>query len=161
MSLGDWSHVLLWGLAPGADGCASRLVPEHGCTEPLSAKASGSRVPPHGGAAAAAAVLTQQSCGGWLTLGGALSTGVPVGAARCCVLSPSAACQPLCRGRGRLRLRRRLWPWEGGFLCSCAAWPFGGWLCPWNLGGCSCAPHLGLQQNLAFKLDRVVSWSTL
>lgn len=159
MLLGDWSYVLLWGLAPEADGCASRLVPEHGCTESLSAKASGSRVPPHRSAAAAAAVLTQQSCGGWLTLGGALFTGVPVGAVRCCVLSPSAACQPSCRGKGRLRLHRRLWPWEGGFLCSCAVWPFGGWHCPWNLGVALVLPVWG-QQNRTFKLDRVVSWST-
>lgn len=31
MSLGDGSLVLLWGLAPGADACASRLALEHDC----------------------------------------------------------------------------------------------------------------------------------
>lgn len=141
--------------APGADACAfSRLMPERDCKETLSARGQQLSEPLHtessigGGSLPGAVVPTQQSCGGWLTLGGPLSTGVLVGGSEVLHSFPRLhRVSPSAGGKGRFHLYCLLWPWEGGFLCSCVVWPFGGWHCPWNLRCCSCAPQLGLTES--------------
>ena len=142
--------------APGADACAfSRLMLQHDCKERHFLQKASSSVSPStressiGGSSLPVAVVpTQQSCGGWLTLGGPLSTGVLVGGSEVLHSFPCLhRVSPNAGGKGRFHLYCRLWPWEGGFLCSWVVWPFGGWHCPWNLGCCSCAPQLGLTES--------------